>query len=153
MDSNTRRFVVCGATGRNGGIVGCTVGPCAQYDHKVHYAAKLTGTKTKNQQEPQWDFVIWREDGTAVRFHPEWSTHKFNVYEVELTGGQVLKDAFGVPQDSRFANVAPPPNGPGGSWGSGTFWWYKNPRVEVFHGKFETWKGKDLLPLQCSSAD
>ena len=75
------------------------------------------------------------------------------IYELELTDGQVVKDELGVPQDSRFANVGPPPNGPGGSWGSGAFWWYKNPRVHVFQGKFEKWKGEGLLPLEYSSSD
>ena len=111
------------------------------------------GQKTKNQLENEWDFVIWREDKTAVRLHPEWSTHKLKIYELEITDGQVVTDELGVPQDSRFANVGPPPNGPGGSWGSGTFWWYKNLCADFFRGSFETWKGKGLPPEEYSSAD
>ena len=30
-----------------------------------------------------WDFVIYRNDGTAVRLHPEWSSVKVRVYPLD----------------------------------------------------------------------
>ena len=30
-----------------------------------------------------WDFVIYRDDGSAVRLHPEWSSVKVRVYPLD----------------------------------------------------------------------
>ena len=30
-----------------------------------------------------WDFILRRSDGTAVRLHPEWSTHNIRTFAVE----------------------------------------------------------------------
>ena len=58
---------------------------------------------------PIWDFVVQREDGTAMRIHPSWSTRKVEVFEAE---GHVNE-------------IAPPRRGLGRSDGPGTYKHFK----------------------------
>ena len=58
---------------------------------------------------PIWVSVVQREDGTAMRLHPSWSTRKVEVFEAE---GHVNA-------------IAPPRSGLGRSDGPGTYKHFK----------------------------
>ncbi len=80
-------------------------------------------------QLPVWDFVFEREDGKAVRLHPQRSTPKVETFEVEGPA---------VP-------VEPPAEGKGGSWGRGTYRYYKVNQARA-HLQFEPKNGIGLPP-------
>ena len=61
------------------------------------------------EQLPDWDFVLVRSDGSAVRLHPDWKTTNISVYVVE----------------GHAEPVEPPQRGLGKSDGKGTFRKYK----------------------------
>ena len=79
---------------------------------------------------PVWDFVLIRNDGTGIRVHPEWSTAKLRLYEVEPHWGP----------------VQPPGAGLGKSEGRGTFSHYKRLHANPVPGRFDATKGAGLQP-------
>ncbi|MCP3969613.1 MAG: hypothetical protein GY717_04715 [Rhodobacteraceae bacterium] len=81
------------------------------YDHKRHFAAnKGQGPAIPaGTQAPVWDFVATQLGGTRVAFHPDYKTGK--------CGLRVLPAQ---------APTEPPYSGKGGSWGRGTYRWYKS---------------------------
>jgi len=69
--------------GRSRGLVNCEL--CVRpgsYDHKRHHMLNTVG-RPPQARLPVWDFVIWRDDGTGIRLHPQWSTPKVETYEVD----------------------------------------------------------------------
>jgi hypothetical protein len=109
LDAESMEYVVRGEDGRSRGVIGCecSIRPNS-YDHKRHHALKQAG-KPVQEELPIWDFVIFREDGTGVRLHPNWSNTKIECIAVQ---------GHEVPQQ-------PPGAGLGGSEGPGTFARYK----------------------------
>ena len=69
-----------------------------------------------------WHFVFYREDGTTVALHPQWSSTK-----VEFFIGE---------QDTDWEL---PRSGPGGTSGPGTFRYFKDKNVSA-HLKFDAKK-------------
>ena len=103
--------IVChGHQNRNCGVVGCLLMPRPNsYDHKRHHAAKQNGAPVTDRVLPVWDFVIVREDGTAIRLHPQWSTTKIEAF----------------PAQGYLEPVQYPAKGKGQSLGPGTYAWLK----------------------------
>ena len=63
---------------RSGRLVGCDIRPRRNsYDHQRQVR------KRDAPQLREWDFVLNRNDGTAVRLHPEWSSEKVKVYPLD----------------------------------------------------------------------
>ena len=52
------------------------------YDHK-----RQVQCRNERPQLLECDFVLWRIDGSAVRLHPDWFTHKIPILVVEGEGG------------------------------------------------------------------
>ena len=103
LDEASMEVVVKGADGRSGGLTGCSIESRRNsYDHK-------RAVQTK-EHLPIWDFVLHRNDGTAIRVHPQWSTTKIETF-----------GAIGHEHP-----VDPPRKGVGKSDGPGTFRRYKN---------------------------
>ena len=101
--------VVKGNEGRSGGLVGCSFAPRpGSYDHKRHHQLKAKG-ENPNTKLPIWDFVLHRDDGSAIRLHPQWSNTKVETYSVE----------------GHAVDVEPPQRGLGASDGRGTYKFYK----------------------------
>ena len=123
-------FVVNGPDGCSGGLLRCVVAARHDgYDHQRCFASKHRGGDKSGEHQDNYDFVVFRKDGTSVRFHPTWTSKEFNMYE---------KDPHGHP-------VRPPRNGCGGSDGSGTYKHYKNhDRTGV--GWFDPDAGNGLPP-------
>ena len=108
-------YVVNGPEGRSGGVWRCDCGAQAHtYDHKTHFQKLKAGTPENEQKLKRWDFVVWRADGTGVRLHPQWGDKKVPSYHVE------------PPREE----VEPPKAGKGGTWGPGTYKYYKSLGVE-----------------------
>ena len=104
------RLVVNGDQGRSGGLVACFLAlRPGSYDHKRHHMLRENRQNGGVPRLPIWDFVVVREDGTAMRIRPQWSTRKVEVFEA---GGH--ENA-----------VAPPRNGLGRSDGPGTYKHFK----------------------------
>ena len=104
MDEESIRYVVeDGDCSR--GLVGCEFRRrTGSYDHKRQVKKPGQGPRLR-----EWDFILRRSDGTAVRLHPEWTKTTIPTFAVE---GQ------GVTQIPR--------NGLGVSDGHGTFRYYRN---------------------------
>jgi len=95
LDDASIDFVVCGPEHRSRGIVACSFETRPNsYDHKRMHALKNkpavafvredgTTTKMVIAKLPVWDFVVFREDGTGVRLHPQWSTTAVESFDVE----------------------------------------------------------------------
>ena len=65
LDADSMEFVVNGASGTSGGVVGCSF--CRahnSYDHKMSYLHK-------KQRDERMHFLVRRADGTGVRLHPQ----------------------------------------------------------------------------------
>ena len=103
--------IVCnGHQNRSGGVVRCLLMPRPNsYDHKRHHAAKANGEPVTDRRFPVWDFVIAREDGTAIRLHPQWTTTKIEAF----------------PAQGYLEQVEHPAKGKGQSLGPGTYAWFK----------------------------
>ena len=92
------------------------------YDHKRECAerrgiATLQYDNKDKSDHSIWDFVFYRNDGTAFWLHPEWSKHVVPYGEVEPHQEQ----------------IQPPENGRGGS-GIGHFKSYKHvATLDTFH--------------------
>ena len=76
-----------------------------------------------------WDFLIVREDGTAIRLHPQWSTTK--------------TEAF--PAQGYLEQVEHPAKGKGQSLGPGTYAWFKETIGSAETLRFDAKYG---IPLQ-----
>ena len=104
------QLVVNGGQGRSGGLVACYLALRPNsYDHKRHHMLRKKGEHAGVPRLPIWDFVVQREDGTAMRLHPSWSMRKVEVFEAE---GHVNA-------------IAPPRRGLGRSDGPGTYKHFK----------------------------
>ncbi len=118
LDDASMEFVVIGE-GRSRGLVGCdmAIRP-GSYDHSRHHqfeeggriAAARHGYQGGATRLPTWDFVLRREDGSAIRLHPQWSTLKVLTF---------LAEGHAEP-------VEPPKAGLGKSDGRGTYKKYKD---------------------------
>ena len=132
MAPATRDLVVNGSAGRSGGLDRCVVARRPNsYSHKRCYAARAgqqLGPQKAGQHEAHYDFVVFRADGSAVRFHPEWTKPEFPIYEL-------------TPHE---APVRPPPTGWGGKGGG----WHKHFRDldKMGDGKFDSQRGSLMLP-------
>ena len=109
------RQVVEGPQGRSGGLVGCTFAQRPNsYDHKRHHQlrqqARSGGAQPPAAKLPVWDFVVHRQDGTAIRLHPEWSKPNVEAYDAS---------------EGHEEEVQPPRAGLGRSDGRGTYSHYK----------------------------
>ena len=97
-DESIELVVEGGVPGR--GLTGCEIKQRGNsYDHSRH-VNKRDATLMR-----EWDFVLKRGDGTAVRLHPEWSSVKVSVYPI---------DGYGEP-------LRPPQKGLGRSDGGKAF--------------------------------
>ena len=103
------RQVVGGAKG-TAALTGCSLEIRAgSYDHARHHAnVKEKPGERQRVKFPVWDFVLHRNDGSAVRLHPAWSNRKVPAWEAIPHKGE----------------VQPPPKGLGKSKGRGTFRFY-----------------------------
>jgi hypothetical protein len=133
MTPETRAVVVNGMEGSSGGLLECVVSSRPQsYSHPRCYAAR-NGQQSlgpaAGEHKGDYDFVVYRADGTAIRFHPEWSKKKFAMYEL-------------VPHEEQ---VPAPRRGPGMSWGSGTYAHYKV-LDKLRDGEFDSQKGCYMPP-------
>ena len=124
------RILVCGPEERSRGLTGCYIAPRPNsIDHKrLHKIHTATG-QAQNLKLPVWDFVVMREDGTAVRLNPPRSHTK-----VECC-------ALNGPSET----IHPPPRGLGQSWVRGTYRWYMDHQT-MQSLKFDPSKGKGLYP-------
>ena len=103
--------VVEGPEGRSRGLVSCWAMPRKNtYDHKRHKQQldASTGAPKGRPVLPTWDFLLTRDDGTAVRLHPQYKTYKVQSFQLA----------------DEAEPVEPPPT-LGGSWGRGTYRYYK----------------------------
>ena len=131
MDQATMAHMVNGPEGSSGGLMRCEVAVRNNgYDHGRCYASKILGDDKRGQHQDEYDFVVYRKDLTAVRFHPNWSKKEFNVYAAD---------------PHRASPVLPPRTGCGGSDGSGTYQRYKDLDKEM-EGKFDQDKGNGMPP-------
>ena len=98
MDEESVRYVVeDGDCSR--GLVGCEfMRRTGSYDHKRQVHRPGQGPQLR-----EWDFVLKRSDGTAVRLHPEWSTNNIPTFAVEgeeiiqiLSAGLGMSDGPGT---------------------------------------------------------
>ena len=76
MTDESMRKVVRGPQYLSRGIVHCTLIETEKFDHARHDALK----KKRDPDLPKlkvWDFLLQRDDGTCITFHPEYSKTKF----------------------------------------------------------------------------
>ena len=72
---------------RSRGLVGCEFRPRTNsYDH-----ARQVQGDAPNHQLPDWDFILARSDGSAVRLHPDWKTTNISVYAMRWHAGTFRK--------------------------------------------------------------
>jgi len=113
LDDASMTHVVRGPGNSSRGLVGCDIAPRpGSYDHarSVAQAQNAQGALLKL---PLWDFVLRREDGSAIRVHPQWKTPK-----------------VGSVPDGHFPDVQPPTAGLGNSDGPGTYKHFKDSTSE-----------------------
>ena len=123
--------VVCGpGRDRSRGLVSCEICACPNsHDHNRQAKRVRDGARGQTVRLQRWDFLLLRDDGSGIRLHPEWSSTKFRVYEL----------------DPRSDPVPPPGKGLGKSDGPGTFARYKGVGVQT-QGRFDASKGSHLPP-------
>ena len=80
------------------------------------------------EHQAEYDFVVIRADGSAVRFHPDWCHKTFPIYS----------------ENPHAAPVRAPPRY-GGTCGRGTYKWYKN-MDKIRDGVFDAQRGSQMLP-------
>ena len=103
MDEESIKYVVEGGD-HSRGLVCCEVRKRAgSYDH-----SRQVQCPRGHSQLRDWDFILKRNDGTAVRLHPQWSEETIPTF--------ALESAEGIPL---------PRNGLGQSDGPCTFKRYK----------------------------
>ena len=127
LDNQYIAWVVHGPDNRSRGLKECwlSMRP-GSYDHKRHVQLKDAGRPKTNSQLRVWDFLLVRDDGSAVRLHPQWSTTV-----VDVVAGNGHEEEVQTPSD-----------GFGESEGRGTFHWYKEVGV-VKKVRFDAWKGPE----------
>ena len=103
----------------------------SSYDHKRHHKLKGEGRPLLDVRLPTWDFVIERAGGTVVRLHPQRSTVKVETFVLE----------------GHEDPMEPPPQGKGGSWGRGTYRYYKDIGAKELL-RFDKRKGQGLQPFK-----
>ena len=107
LDGDSMAYVVQGPHNRSGGLVGCDLAMRpGLYDHKRHHQSKHAGKTSAKLRVG--DFLPRRDDGSAIRIHPQWSTTKVQCIAVE----------------GHDYEVRTPWNGLGASDGPGTYKWY-----------------------------
>ena len=105
FDEDSLEYVVCDGD-RSRGLIACEVRPRPNsYDH-----GRQKQPHAPDHQLMDWDFLLVRSDGSAVRLHPEWSKPQIPTFAVE----------------GHTEPVEIPRKGLGKSDGRGTFRWYKN---------------------------
>ena len=78
LDRKSLTYVVEGDN-RSRGLVGCEFRPRRNsYDH-----ARQVQGDAPNHQLPDWDFILVRSDGSAVRLHPDWNKPKIPTFAVQ----------------------------------------------------------------------
>jgi hypothetical protein len=86
----------------------------SSYDHKRHHAAAVAGRPFDDGvKAPIWDFVVRRDDGVAVRFHPQLTSKKVEIASIAHAPLQEFPKA-----------------GPGKSDGPGTYRAYREGAYE-----------------------
>ena len=104
LDENSMLEVV------GGGLVRCEFSRRPNsYDHATHFAMNAERDEHEGPQLQMWDFVLWREDGSGIRLHPEWTRTTIATFATEGHAEQVQC----------------PRKGPGRSDGKGTYKKYK----------------------------
>ena len=94
-----------------GGLVRCEFSRRPNsYDHATHFAMNAERNEHEGPQLRIWDFVLWREDGSGIRLHPQWTRPRIATFATE----------------SHAEQVQCPRKGPGRSDGEGTFKKYKD---------------------------
>ena len=114
MAPETRELVVNGSEGRSGGLVRCVVARRPNsYSHQMCYAARAGqqhGRPRAGEHQAHYDFVVFRADGSAIRFHSDWHKRTFPLYEVS----------------PHAAPVRAPNQGYGRSWGNGCYKYFQD---------------------------
>ena len=134
MEHKTQDLVVNGQGGSSGGLLRCSVSRRQNsYAHKMCYAANAgqqppTPAAQAGEHQAEYDFVVERADGSAVRFHPDWCKKTFPIYTV----------------DPHAAPVSAPPRC-GGTRGPGTYRGYRN-MDKLADGVFDAQRGNQMLP-------
>ena len=110
LNDESMRFVVegdgatepgsAGPPNRSRGLVSCCIRKGGKYDHKRHHAKQGVQEMMK-----EWDFVLFRDDGSSLSLHPNFSNTK-----VAYKAGYSLLNDHEVPS-----------TGLGGTDGRGTF--------------------------------
>ena len=96
LNDESISVVVRGEDGRSCGLVACSFSPRPNsYDHKRHHLLKTKG-ETSAPKLPIWDFVLHRDDGTAIRLHPQWSNTKVETFNVEGHVDEMQPPAAGL---------------------------------------------------------
>ena len=135
MAPATRDLVVNGSAGRSGGLDRCALARRPNsYSHKRCYAARAGqqhGRARAGEHQAEYDFVVYRADGTALRFHPDWNKRTFPLYELS----------------PHAAPVRAPRQGYGGSWGEGCYKHYKE-LDKIGDGEFDSQQGSHVPPKQ-----
>ena len=117
LDDESMKVAVEGEQGRSRGLIGCELLPRpGSYDHKRHHQLKMAGRPERSKQLSVWDFVLRRDDGSALRLHPQWGTPKVETYALE----------------GHDPPVQPPVAGLGGSDGPGTYRHFKDQGTQMF---------------------
>ena len=130
LDTDSIRIVVQGENRLSCGLVRCYVAPTPHsYDHTRHAKLRSEGRPLVHTRLPVWDFVIERDDGTAVRLEPQPSTPNVQTFEHE--GSAVAEE--------------PPLQVYGWGWGRKSYTYYKNAQMGAML-KFDTLKGTLLPP-------
>jgi len=91
-------------------LVSCSLKQMAKYDHKRHVAEG----KTSGNMLRQWEFVLHRDDGSAIYLKPDYTTTKVSAHYEEAAPDLEL-----------------PVKGLGGSDGPGTFKRFKNKGEQI----------------------
>ena len=135
MAPETKDLVVNGSAGCSGGLDRCVVARRPNsYSHKRCYAARAGqqhGQARAGEHQAEYDFVVYRTDGTALRFHPDWNKRTFPLYELS----------------PHAASVRAPGQGCGGSWGRGCYKHYKE-LDKTGDGEFDSQQGSHMPPKQ-----
>ena len=106
-------YVVCGE-GRSRGLETCSVASRRASDHKRHHADKSRDVQSSEIERIIWDFIVVRDDGSAIRLHPNWSNTKVETFDAPPG----LED-FELPR-----------TGKGGTSGPGTFKYFKSKNAQ-----------------------
>ena len=112
---------------RNPALVGCCIKQMNTYDHKRHCAHP-----NKTEMMKEWDFVVFRDDGSCICLHPNYAnTH--------------VAAKHNEPQ----ADVQLPDSGMGGTSGPGTFKHFTMKAVDItlrFDAQRNRSRGKNYWP-------